>query len=275
VRYREWSDDWSTNDGSAVTTALPIVDIADTRPLPALIVDDSWLEAPSLTGGGDSFPQVGPRWRRAWLVLGAVLLGLAALVAIPLVGSRADRDTDPAQAGPSAGTPTDDPVASVGLVPAVGQAAQTTLPTATSAGLGVSHPAPPGFAPLTLQADTAQINRPARAIAYPGASDGSIVTNIGTWEHDNGTVQFVNVAIPVPGTYVITVYYVNLTDVTTSAEIAVSEVSLVTQTFTGNALCCVRVALYPMRIGAGTHTITIGNPNGPGPSIDKIVIALL
>jgi hypothetical protein len=29
-----------------------------------------------------------------------------------------------------------------------------------------------------------------------------------------------------------------------------------------------------MRIDAGTYTITIGNQNGPGPSIDKIVTAV-
>jgi hypothetical protein len=64
---------------------------------------------------------------------------------------------------------------------------------------------------------------------------------------------------------VITIYYVNLTDPTTSAEIAVSAGSPITQAFTGFAVCCAGIALSPMTISAGTHTITIGNDNGPGP----------
>jgi hypothetical protein len=129
---------------------------------------------------------------------------------------------------------------------------------------------------MTLEAPAAIVIRPAKIIAYPGASSGSIVTGIGTavgaTDDDNGRVRFANVVIPVAGRYVITVFFVNLDATTTSADISVSNVDTMTRTFTGASVCCGRVTLGPMSIGAGTHTITIGNENGPGPSIDKIVI---
>ena len=71
----------------------------------------------------------------------------------------------------------------------------------------------------------------------------------------------------------ITIYYVNLDGSTTSADISVSGVATVTQTFVGGSVCCASIALAAMTIASGTHTITIGNERGPGPSIDKIVIS--
>jgi hypothetical protein len=124
-------------------------------------------------------------------------------------------------------------------------------------------------------AAAATIVRPARVIAYPGASNGSIVTGIGTGfgatDDDDGRIKFA-IAIPVTGEYVISVFYVNLDGATTSADISVSGVGTVTQTFTGTSVCCARVALAPMNIAVGYHTITVGNESGPGPSIDRIVI---
>jgi hypothetical protein len=281
VPYRAWSGVWtSRNDGDVTAAApavpeLPNVDVAATRSLPAVLADDSWSDPPGRQGAADlylGFHQAHQRRRRTWLVVCAVLFGLAALAAIPLalVGSPHGQDrTDALKAVPSAGAPTDELIAPASLVPAVGQTAQTTQPAATAS----AAPPAPAFTPLTLRADTAQINRPARIITYDGASDGSIVTNIGAWKHDSGSIQFTDVTIPATGTYVITIYYVNLADPTTSAEIAVSDARPVVQTFTGTDVCCASTSLPRMGISAGTHTITIGNQNGPGPSIDKIVIS--
>jgi hypothetical protein len=130
---------------------------------------------------------------------------------------------------------------------------------------------------MTLGAAAATVIDPARVISYPGSSTGSIVTGIGTavgtTNDDNGTIKFTNVAIPATGTYVITIFYVNLNGPTTSADISISAVGTISQTFIGTSVCCARVSIAPVTIAAGNHTITIGNPNGAGPSIDKIVIS--
>jgi hypothetical protein len=58
-----------------------------------------------------------------------------------------------------------------------------------------------------------------------------------------------------------------------SAEITVSNTRPFMQTFTRSRGLLRQHFPTPVTISAGTHTITIGNQNGPGPSIDKIVIS--
>jgi hypothetical protein len=201
----------------------------------------------------------------------AAVIGLAALVGIPLalsvgLGGEPRVGAGGASAQPSA--PTGESNAPASQVPVASGSASSISPTGASV-----RPPTVGFAPMTLAAVAARVIRPARVISYPGASNGSIVSGIGTTDDGNGRVEFTHVVIPATGSYVITVFYANLDGSTTSADISISNVGTVTQTFPGTSVCCARVALAPMSIDAGSHTITIGNESGPGPSIDKIVIS--
>ena len=72
----------------------------------------------------------------------------------------------------------------------------------------------------------------------------------------------------------ITVWYVHLDgEPTRSAQITVSGAAPVTQSFAGSSTCCQSLALAPISLAAGAHTVTIANPTDHAPSIDKIAIA--
>jgi hypothetical protein len=207
-----------------------------------------------------------------------VLVGLGVLVTVPMALLTSTRRQDSAGApttNPQLGAPTSGLTAPASVVPATGEPAQTTVAEAATSPSGppTAHAPTPGFTAMTLEAEAASITRPARVISYPGASNGSIVTGIGTTDDASGSIKFTNIAIPTTGTYLITVYYVNLDGSATSADISVSGVGTVTHAFPGNSVCWTSVALSAMTIAAGTHTITIENHSGHGPGIDKIVIS--
>ena len=113
----------------------------------------------------------------------------------------------------------------------------------------------------------------ARVDDYPRASGGEIVRNVGRWNGNPGSIRW-SVTLPSAGSYVITVWVVNVDgEHTRSAQISVSGADTVTQSFTATSDCCSSLSLSPMNLAAGLHTVTIGNPTGRAPSIDKIVIA--
>jgi hypothetical protein len=126
---------------------------------------------------------------------------------------------------------------------------------------------------MTLEAEGAALSGSAWVTNYDGASGGRIVRNVGNWDGNPGTVKF-TVTLPSAGSYVITMWYVHLDGAQTrSAQITVSGANPVTRAFTGSATCCESASLAPMSLAAGLHTVTIGNPTGHAPSIDKIAIA--
>jgi len=234
---------------------------------------------------------------RRWVpIIGLVLLALVAVVVVPLLWSGSGSGTDPqsdggrsragAPAAPSgdvAGTQ-GQPGGDVSLAPATGAAGATTAPATTAAPAVVVPPPDPSpvrpttaptVSPVTYEAEGPNVTIAGSAFvdAYPGASKGSIVRNLGRWDNNPGTLRFNTVAIPVAGTYVLTFYAVHLDgEPTRSAQITVSGANTVTVTFTANATCCtpVRVTIV---LAAGNHTVTVANPAGHAPSLDKLVVS--
>jgi hypothetical protein len=255
-------------DGPSPELFLPAL-----RPGPAVLDVDSWEEHDGPESTLESYEgrrrAVSSTSPRMWIILAVVLVGLAAVVAIPLalVAGRdrpepAAADTTTTGARP---TSADGTTPGAGLVPATGSSARTTTtrPATTTV---------PAFS-VTLEAEAAALSGSARVTSYDNASGGRIVRNVGLWDARPGTVKF-SVTLPSAGSYVITMWYVHLDgELTRSAQITVSGADPVTRTFTGSATCCESASLPAMSLAAGLHTVTIGNPTGHAPSIDKIAIA--
>jgi hypothetical protein len=266
-------DDWT----APTELALPVV-----RPGPAVLDADSWEEH----GGQEPIEEYEGRRRaarpsaRRWVVLAAILIGLAAVIAVPL--ALRTRNATPAAATATTGEPTADetaPASAASLVPPVGVAAVPATSTntgrtgPTSRGQTTTSGQTGAFS-VTLEAEGPGVTLygSARVDTYPGASGGSIVRNLGKWDSSPGSIRF-NVTLPSTGSYVITIWYVHLDgERTRSAQISVSGADPVTKTFIGSATCCASLALAPMNLAAGAHTVTIANPTGHAPSVDKIVI---
>jgi len=218
-----------------------------------------------------------------WIILAVVLVGLGAVVAIPLALVAGRDRPEPAAAAEttrSPGSPTaDDPTPGATLVPATG-ALPAAKPTTTPA------PRPPGSTTTTTKTTAAAfavtleaegpgtvLSGSARTDTYDGASGGRIVRNIGQWDSNPGSVVF-SVTLPSAGSYVITMWYVHIDgERNRSATITVSGAAPVTRSFTGSSTCCESASLAPISLTAGAHTVTIANPTGHAPSIDKIAIA--
>ncbi len=115
----------------------------------------------------------------------------------------------------------------------------------------------------------------ARVQAYPSASGGVLVQTLGNWGGSvgEGALRFNGVMAPAGGTYELTLYYTEPNnEPTRTAVITASGFGSVSVTVAGNATCCssqrVRVTL-----GSGANSITVSNPSGHAPAIDKIVIS--
>jgi hypothetical protein len=200
---------------------------------------------------------------RMWLVLGLVLAGLGAVVAVPLALLGGHDHSAPTTAATTQGEPTSDETTPVvNLVPATGASAALTTTVARST-----------FS-ITLEAEGpgSVLSGSAKADDYPGASGGRIVRDVGKWTGSAGSVRW-TVTLPSTGPYVLTIWYVLDGDRTRSAQITVSGAETVTRSFPGDSRCCSNLSLSPMNLAAGSHTVTIGNPSSRAPSIDKIVIA--
>ena len=252
-------------DGPSPELFLPAL-----RPGPAVFDVDSWEEHESSEPVVEAYEgrrrAASSTSLRMWVILGAVLVGLGAVVAIPLalVAGR-DRSEPAAAAETTTGsqpTSADGSTPGASLVPPTGAAARPTT----------TRPPAPAFA-VTLEAEGAVLAGSARVTTYDNASGGRIVRNVGLWDGRPGTVKF-SVTLPSAGSYVITMWYVHLDgEQTRTAQISVSGADTVTRAFTGSATCCESASLAPMSLAAGSHTVTIGNPTGHAPSIDKIAIA--
>jgi hypothetical protein len=264
-------DDWTAAAGP-FDPALPAV-----RPGPAVLDADSWEEHGVRARTVEMYEgrrraSRSPVPVRTWLVMGLVLLGLGAVVAIPLTLWAHRGDSAPAAAPTASGEATaGQTLPGVSLVPATGAAPAP----ATTAKPRPSQTTPAFSVTLEAEARDVQLNGSARVDDYPGASGGAIVRNVGKWSGNPGTVRF-TVTLPVAGPYVITIWYVHVDvdgEQTRSAQINVSGADAVTRSFTGSSTCCASLALNPITLSEGSHTVTIASPSGRGPSIDKISIA--
>jgi hypothetical protein len=242
------------------------------RPGPAILDADSWEQdeaADPAVGPYEGRRRAGGPSIRMWVVLAAVLVGLGAVIAVPLALVAGRDQSGPAAADPTstAQAPTADPTSpGLGLVPATGAApiAPSSTTRTTAAGFSLA---------MEAEGPGVDLSGSARVDTYAGASGGRIVRNVGKWEGRSGSVKF-TVTLPSAGSYVITIWYVHMDgEQTRSAQITVSGADPVTRSFAGSSTCCASLALAPIALGAGSHTVTIGNPTARAPSIDKIAIA--
>jgi hypothetical protein len=199
------------------------------------------------------------RIRRRWLLSATILLGSAMAVLTPLVL------VEP-------GAPTGAPVPTTsGLTASDGHSASSTFSPGPPS---PSRSPRPSMAPLTLQAEAGQVSGSAQVDAYPGASGGRIVRDIGRWGPGRpGALRFSRVTVPADGTYVLTFFFLNTDgEAKRTAVVTVGAEHAVSVTVTGSAVCCGSARLT-VHLQAGENTITFGNRDGRAPSIDRILIS--
>jgi hypothetical protein len=231
---------------------------------------------------------------RRRLVIGAGVVVVAAAIGVPLAlnGSEPSRsaasdpglgqqmppgrppDSDATSASPSGAASSAEPTGTTSPTPRPSRRPPTTT-AANPTSIG-----PPPFTPVTVEAEAGApavtLSGSARITPYVGASNGSIVQNVGEWNiflSGPGSVRFNGLTFPTAGTYVLTIAYVHPDSQSPlSAQVTVSGVKPVTVNFAGSSLCC-DVTKVSLPIPAGTRSITIGNPADKAPAIDKITIS--
>ena len=233
--------------------------------------------------------------RRRSLLVALIIAGLAAVVLIPLtmtsllgVNDAAGPATTepvvpPAEGGPLEPpvlTPDSPPPTSITVTPATTappppRTTRRARPTTTSR--PPNPPPPQPFGPVSVEAEGSSVTRGGSAIVwdYDDASGGRIVGRIGDWDQPQGpgSVRFNDVAIPTNGTYTIRIHYVHVDgERDRTGIVSVSGIDPITTSFRGSSDCC-DVKTLTVTLGAGSHTITISNPGGHGPAIDRIVIS--
>jgi hypothetical protein len=161
------------------------------------------------------------------------------------------------------------PVAVVSLVPS-GMARTAAGAPAPSAPAVL-----PRFGPVTFEAESPLNKRSgsARMDSYPGASGGQIVHAIGNYGEaaGPGVLRFA-VTVPFDGSYGVTLFYAHLNgEPLRTAVISVDDGPSFTVTVAGSALCCASGSVL-VSLRAGANAISISNPTGHAPSIDRIVL---
>jgi hypothetical protein len=234
-----------------------------------------------MEGFGEDRPYRGQRRAdgtrdRRWPALAALLVAVSVVLAvlIVLVARPTRRQTlAPPAAGASASasaSPQESTVMSATPLPA------TTRPRVV---VPPNNPSPTPFRPITIQAEAPGniLGGSAWVQAYPGASGGKIVRNIGQWDTPAGpgTLTFPKVTVPANGVYTLTIFYVHLdNEARRTMVITVTGVGSASVTVNGSSTCCASQAVaLPLR--KGVNRITFGNPNGHAPSLDKIMVSLL
>jgi Carbohydrate binding module (family 35) len=266
---------------------------------PSVFEGDSWDPSPWADESDDPYrgTRRAPRPRRVSVLLGLGAVALVGWLAGASAGSgtrtlwtAADAPPTPALleiVGPSAEEPSQ--VASAQApVPAVTPAdpsddAIAPPPvagpgSAAETGPGVNAPSPTAapvmFVPVTYEAEagapTTQLRGSAQVVAVTVASGGRAVQGVGNWGgSDPGSLQFRSVSVPTAGTYRLTVAYVP--EDARTAILTVSGAEPVTIAFPAGTGCCV-VTTVDIALTAGSHTVTLTNPIGRVPLIDRLVL---
>ncbi|MET7418568.1 hypothetical protein [Dactylosporangium sp. NPDC005555] len=155
-------------------------------------------------------------------------------------------------------------------------------PPSPSASSSAPRPSPPRSSPpVTFGPVTFEAEAPGNALGgsawvdrYPGASGGSIVRNLGDWGGRDGFLRFQGVTVPAAGTYTLRLYHVNIdNERTRTAVITVAGSDPQRVTLTGGATCCTAATLKVV-LRKGGNSITVSNPDGHAPSVDRIVLSL-
>lgn len=134
------------------------------------------------------------------------------------------------------------------------------------------------FGPVTFEAEAPgnALGGSAWVDRYPGASGGSIVRNIGDWSSraGDGFLRFQHISVPVAGTYTLRLFHVNIdNERTRTAVVTVAGQDPQPATPTGSSTCCTGSTLK-VQLRKGDNTITVSNPDGHAPSVDRIVLSL-
>jgi hypothetical protein len=201
------------------------------------------------------------------VVMVSSLMGNGGSERIPVAGpSPANADQGQVLDGQTQAGP--DASASVATV-ASRAASPKSAPPTVGATKGVPAPAPPGFSPLSVEAESATLS-PASGhpspYPCPDCSGGSRVRFVGRGK----TVTFKGVSVPVSAIYHLTIAYE--LDGSRSFFVSVNGGSSTEVPCTGtnwNSPTTITVAIV---LRAGTNSITFGNPSTDAPDLDKITI---
>jgi hypothetical protein len=251
------------------------------------MTSDSWLQVPE----GESERYHGRRRRsptavvaRRLVAVGAILTATAATVLLVL-----DRGSLPAG--------NDLPAAPPVVLPAPSLASPGLSPTPTQVGTSstpgvvvVAEPADPDGgppapstkngagqpAPVVVEAESGApavvLGGSAAVSADTDASGGFLVIGIGaSGGGQPGTIALTG-SVPAAGTYRISIYLTNgEAGVQRSAEVSVDGSAPVTVSYGGRVRCC-GLRILQADLGAGAVTVTLANPEGAAPSVDRIVL---
>ncbi|MEV4509938.1 hypothetical protein AB0K00_13370 [Dactylosporangium sp. NPDC049525] len=143
---------------------------------------------------------------------------------------------------------------------------------------GPPRSSPPKFGPVTFEAEAPgnTLGGSAWVDRYPGASGGSIVRNIGDWgsRDGDGFLRFQNITVPADGTYTLRLFHVNIdNERTRTAVVTVAGRDPQPVTLSGSSACCTGSTLK-VQLRKGGNTVTVSNPDGHAPSVDRIVLSL-
>ena len=260
---------------------------------PPLLDSDSWETVP-LANANRAYAgrrRAGAVTNRRWLVVGAVLAGLAAVIAIPLVltsgGDRGDGVAAPTRSAPLASRSFS--ATSTTTLSSTGEAASTSSPpSSTNTGPArttttrpttskAQPPPPPAFQPLTFEGERADLDGSAAPYQFDGASGGQVAYRIGDWDDraGDGVLTIRNIAIPTTGRYRIALFTVHPDGESQRfGRLTVTGVNVITLTFNGGSTCC-QTTNVDVDLTAGSKTLTFTHSNRRAPSVDRIVISRL
>jgi hypothetical protein len=272
------NDQWSEQTRSEQTPSeRPVTEAArvvDAEPW-ASFVDDSWDRPAEQSSGGPyrGIRRAGSR-RRVWLVSLAVLPVLGVVAAIGLAALSGSPRPD----APAAGAPVENTSVSPSQVQEISAAAEPSISgvAATATPVDPSTSGGPPFKTVIFEAEagppTTKLRGSARTVEAAGASGGHVVQGIGNWGQEAGSVQFRGLTIPTKGTYRIALTYIaDDSSAGRTVNVELGSVSA-TATFDAGSGCC-SVSTVDIELAAGSYVITLGNPDGPVPPIDKVAIS--
>jgi hypothetical protein len=177
--------------------------------------------------------------------------------------------------------------------PAADTGSTPTPPSSVPAGLGVEReanlpatsttapegptatPRPPG-APVRRQfeAEEARLFGTARVIRVGQASGRRVVGNLGTRKDRRktsaGVIRFVDVTVPAAGRYTLVLDF--LTATRRSADLQVNDGRAQSLEFKASRGDAVGQITVSVDLVAGSNALTLGNPSGRGPLLDRITV---
>jgi hypothetical protein len=231
--------------------------------------------APGPPGTVDHDRRAAPARRRLpWLLAALVALAVVIVTSLVMCSSGPDGDRDRTTGGdvvPTLAPPTAAATAATSVGPSRSAVASPSPSPSQSANRR-------SFQPVELEAEAAsvELGGSAEAVAYPGASGGRIVRQLGRWgpgSKKTGSLTFADITVPEGGTYTMTLYLAHDDgDASRTAVISVDGGGSTSVVTAAGSTCCTRAAVV-ITLRKGRNAVTVGNPDGQAPSIDRITIS--